>query len=44
MPLTGWQAHQANLSHGEQTATDTAGWKPIKVREDWQGRAGCARN
>ncbi len=37
MPLTGWQAHQANLSHGEQAATDTTGWQPIKVREDWQG-------
>jgi alpha-mannosidase len=36
VPLSTWQAHAADLPHGEDPALSTS-WQPVKLKEDWQG-------
>src|ERR1017187_2189071 len=37
IPLPAWQAHAANLPHGEDPTLGTSDWQPVKVKEDWKG-------
>ncbi len=38
IPLPTWQAHAADLAHGEDPASlSTSGWTEVKVKEDWKG-------
>src|SRR5271167_3102173 len=37
IPLPGWQAHAADLAHGEDPAQSTSGWQEVKLKQDWQG-------
>src|SRR5271169_2740052 len=38
IPLSSWQAHTADLAHGEDPAAlSTSGWTEIKLKEDWKG-------
>ena len=37
IPLPSWQAHAADLAHGEDPALNATDWQPVKVKEDWQG-------
>jgi len=37
IPLPVWQAHAADLAHGEDPAVSTSGWQEVKLKEDWQG-------
>ena len=38
IPLASWQAHTADLAHGEDPAAlNTSGWTEVKLKEDWQG-------
>jgi alpha-mannosidase len=38
IPLPSWQAHAADLAHGEDPASlGTPGWTEVKVKEDWKG-------
>ncbi len=37
IPLPSWQTHAADLAHGEDPALNASDWRPVKVREDWQG-------
>src|SRR5271166_5875502 len=37
IPLPVWQAHAADLAHGEDPAVTTSGWQEVKLKEDWQG-------
>jgi alpha-mannosidase len=37
IPMPAWQAHAADLPHGEDLALSTAGWQQVKVKEDWKG-------
>jgi hypothetical protein len=35
--LETWQAHAADLPHGEDPALTTSDWQSVKLKEDWQG-------
>ena len=38
IPLSSWQAHAADLAHGEDPAAlNTSGWTEVKLKEDWKG-------
>src|ERR1017187_5812479 len=37
IPLPAWQAHAANLPHGEDPTLGTSDWQPVKAKEDWKG-------
>jgi alpha-mannosidase len=37
IPLPAWQAHAADLAHGEDPALTTSGWQQVKLKQDWQG-------
>src|ERR1039457_5515272 len=37
IPLETWQAHAADLPHGEYPALGTSDWQPVKLKEDWKG-------
>ncbi|MGA9646054.1 MAG: glycoside hydrolase family 38 C-terminal domain-containing protein, partial [Candidatus Korobacteraceae bacterium] len=37
IPLPTWQAHAADLPHGEDPALGTSDWPPVKLKEDWKG-------
>ena len=37
VPLPTWQAHAADLPHGEDPALGTSDWQPLKLKEDWKG-------
>ena len=37
IPLTAWQAHAADLPHGEDPALTTSDWQQVKLKQDWQG-------
>ncbi len=38
IPLSSWQAHTADLAHGEDPAAlNTSGWTEVKLKEDWKG-------
>jgi alpha-mannosidase len=37
IPLPIWQAHAADLPHGEDPALNTSGWQEAKLKEGWQG-------
>ena len=38
IPLASWQAHTADLAHGEDPAAlNTSGWSEVKLKEDWKG-------
>src|ERR1022692_1682370 len=37
IPLPTWQAHPADLPHGEDPALATSDWQPVKLKEDWKG-------
>ena len=37
IPLLTWQAHAADLPHGEDPAINTSDWQPVKAKEDWKG-------
>jgi alpha-mannosidase len=37
IPLPTWQAHEADLPHGEDPAINTSDWRPVKLKEDWKG-------
>ncbi len=38
VPLSSWQAHAADLAHGEDPAAlSTSGWAEVKLKEDWKG-------
>ena len=37
IPLPTWQAHAADLPHGEDPALSLVDWQPVKVKEDWKG-------
>ena len=38
IPLASWQAHAADLAHGEDPATlSNSGWVEVKLKEDWKG-------
>ena len=38
IPLSSWQAHTADLAHGEDPAAlNTSGWTEVKPKEDWKG-------
>jgi alpha-mannosidase len=37
IPLPTWQAHEADLPHGEDPAINTSDWQPVKLKEDWKG-------
>src|SRR5271165_1366443 len=37
IPLPAWQAHAADLAHGEDPALGTSNWQEVKLKQDWQG-------
>ena len=37
IPLPTWQAHAADLPHGEDPAVIASDWQQVKLKEDWQG-------
>jgi alpha-mannosidase len=37
IPLPTWQAHAADLPHGEDPAINTSDWQQVKAKEDWKG-------
>ncbi len=37
IPLPTWQAHPADLPHGEDPAINPSDWQQVKVKEDWKG-------
>ncbi len=37
IPLPAWQAHAADLPHGEDPAINISDWQPVKLKEDWKG-------
>src|ERR1017187_4181272 len=37
IPLLTWQAHAADLPHGEDPAINTPDWQQVKAKEDWKG-------
>ena len=37
VPLPAWQAHAADLPHGEDPAINTSDWQQVKPKEDWKG-------
>ncbi len=37
IPLATWQAHAADLAHGEDPALNSSDWQPAKLKEHWQG-------
>src|SRR5271157_1656615 len=37
IPLPNWQAHAADLAHGEDPALSASGWQQVQLKEDWQG-------
>ncbi len=37
IPLETWQAHAADLPHGEDPALNASDWQSVKVKEDWKG-------
>ena len=37
IPLLTWQAHAADLPHGEDPAINTSDWQQVKAKEDWKG-------
>ena len=37
IPLPTWQAHAADLPHGEDPALGMSDWQPVKLKEDWKG-------
>src|ERR1039458_8022074 len=37
IPLLTWQAHAADLPHGEDPAINTSDWQEVKAKEDWKG-------
>jgi alpha-mannosidase len=37
VPLESWQAHAADLPHGEDPALNASDWRPVRVKENWQG-------
>ena len=37
IPLPSWQAHPADLAHGENPALGTSDWQRVKLKEDWKG-------
>ena len=37
IPLPSWQAHAADLPHGEDPALATSDWQQVKLKEDWHG-------
>src|SRR5271169_4225710 len=37
IPLPAWQAHAADLAHGEDPALSTSDWQEVKLKQDWQG-------
>ena len=37
IPLATWQAHAADLPHGEDPALTVSDWQHVKLKEDWQG-------
>jgi alpha-mannosidase len=37
IPLPSWQAHAADLAHGEDPALSTSDWQEVKLKQDWQG-------
>src|SRR5271165_5156592 len=37
IPLPAWQAHAADLAHGEDPALSVADWQEVKLKQDWQG-------
>src|ERR1035441_7931530 len=43
IPLPAWQAHAANLPHGEDPTLGTSDWQPVKVKEDWKGSRWVSR-
>src|SRR5208283_4415963 len=37
IPLPAWQAHAADLAHGEDPALSVADWQEVTLKQDWQG-------
>jgi alpha-mannosidase len=37
IPIETWQAHAADLSHGEDLAINSSDWPSVKLKEDWEG-------
>jgi len=37
IPLPTWQAHAADIPHGEDPALSTSDWQQVKLKEDWKG-------
>ena len=37
IPLATWQAHAADLPHGEEPALNSSDWQQVKLKEDWKG-------
>ena len=37
IPMPDWQAHAADLAHGEDPTLSTSDWQPVKLKQDWQG-------
>jgi alpha-mannosidase len=37
IPLPAWQAHAADLPHGEDPALGISDWLPVTLKEDWKG-------